>query len=1430
MSARPPGRRTESLFDNRYRYDHIYPRGRSGETLRAYDTLQGDRPVVVKRPAPQDAPPMRAGQEVSIRNERHALERLSGHPVLIELCGGGSFRVGGHTHEYIVLELAEGAIVEESVLELAKDSRLLPELESLVIVDRLLDLLAFAHEKNVIYNDVDAKHLFWDRASYQLKVIDWGNAVFADEPGAPASASRARDIFQVGELLYFIFTGGMRLATESDDGGETFFVNFGDHAERIPARLQTILTRAVHPDPKRRFGSIGELRQALAEYRQPLERVRDEIVARVRKRVRPTASQEELEQLAAELEDAVAMDPGDPDTRALAAEIATYRQQIMVQADLDAIRIYLESGNWPRALSLLDDLLPEADPESADLIRFLIATAAICERLRISPPPAGFLAALDTLFAGDTALAADTLLTTPESRPIARDAQWLIAEQLSTITGLMLLRPHLVRLKTDLSAARGGERPLNALRAAAAQLDVAPGGGVSGVRALYEEVDRSLEHLGSELERVSISWVDTDQASALASVARAREAACAIVEQLDVVSQTAVSDPMRAGEQLRGAAAIDPLSPHFDAVNEYLDEVHQALNALAQFKPRPDGANLAEWFRDVDEFLAPYLADLSDPRLRTAAGSIRQAAEGWGLAESYLALGRRQPSIDVLRATADQIRPVNEHLAAWLGMVANRVPDATFVERHSVNARLADLLIDGWKAWDRGDATHALELAHKARDAAQTDGERLSADRLFRLSELLGRWLAEGKQDVELTARAEKEALALLLTDEEQERQTFTEQIPTTALFLRTMGRGLVAYLHQSSSAGWRALYLHFVLRAALALLSDDLEDADFWRSAAAKTFDDAPTHPAYQLVDRALTGRRLLETAEASLNAISGPADLDRARRALNAPLAAELLGGAEQSVQMAMQAVRDWSDGDFYAARQNLDVALDDIQRARASTDLRIDSYVAWLSRLRDTANMLQAIKLDIEQAAARPTDRPDPALVEAHRQIIDLTLSTLGPDYAHQIRQWHDTLQSVQETYIATRLNRREKLAAFSRHFGSLFITKHPAYPLYRHWESVIEQLPPDEPEKPAPPPHAIRAAPPAAREDGEELTFLLDDAEPAALAEPVGEASTHERGDLPWNWIIGGAAIVLAAIVAVAVIRARSNDDRGGGLVRSGSGFNRQATATHLAPAPTQAQAAALPPDLSDTPDAPEPALTEAPSATPDLPPTEPPLTPTLFVTSTLAPSRAVAASGPLREEPPNTDVLRALGELPPGDLPWESDSFAPTGEGWRLAAGATNDAEAMITLDPALLGRLFGPGVASTLTSARAVMRLVEYNPGEMAAGNVTLGLGALNTGGQSAIGKVQFQEPEFVGLGMAQNGVFRARAEAPLSGPEFELSLRRVNANTLGFYLGDQLLGDSVVVFPEGAPITLALTASGRGTVVEVSAFEVEFSPRSELP
>ena len=69
----------------------------------------------------------------------------------------------------------------------------------------LLDLLGAAHARDIVYNDVDAKHLFWDRANYRLKVIDWGNACYGDplydvawlgwwfvKEGEPEAATRLR--------------------------------------------------------------------------------------------------------------------------------------------------------------------------------------------------------------------------------------------------------------------------------------------------------------------------------------------------------------------------------------------------------------------------------------------------------------------------------------------------------------------------------------------------------------------------------------------------------------------------------------------------------------------------------------------------------------------------------------------------------------------------------------------------------------------------------------------------------------------------------------------------------------------------------------------------------------------------------------------------------------------------------------------------------------------------------------------------------------------------------------------------------------------------------------------------------------------------------------------------------------------------------------
>ena len=303
----------ESLFDNRYRYDYIYPRGRSGETLRAVDTQANNRRVVIKRPAPNDAPPIRAGQEVSINNERRALQRLEGHPVLTALLGEGQFFVGGMPHQYIVMERAEGLIIGEAVLERNAAGERLPELEMLVIIDQLLDLLQAAHTKDIVYNDVDAKHLFWNRDTYKLKAIDWGNSIFLEgDDMTPQGISRQTDVYQVGELLYFIMTGGRR-AELPRHADEDFVVDFGDDARRVHSRLQEIISQALHPNTRQRYSSITALRADLSRYRQPIESERNVIVSTVADKLkRGDLSMSELRTLRTMIEPALNQDPGYP--------------------------------------------------------------------------------------------------------------------------------------------------------------------------------------------------------------------------------------------------------------------------------------------------------------------------------------------------------------------------------------------------------------------------------------------------------------------------------------------------------------------------------------------------------------------------------------------------------------------------------------------------------------------------------------------------------------------------------------------------------------------------------------------------------------------------------------------------------------------------------------------------------------------------------------------------------------------------------------------------------------------------------------------------------------------------------------------------------------------------------------------------------------
>ena len=355
-------------------------------------------------------------------------------------------------------------------------------------------------------------------------------------------------------------------------------------------------------------------------------------------------------------------------------------------------------------------------------------------------------------------------------------------------------------------------------------------------------------------------------------------------------------------------------------------------------------------------------------------------------------------------------------------------------------------------------------------------------------------------------------------------------------------------------------------------------------------------------------------------------------------------------------------------------------------------------WLTNLRDTAAELQQARLTIEQGATTTRDEPDPALAAAHAQIVSATLRTLGPDYAHQVRQWDDMYRAVLETYTTSRLDRREKLAAFSRHFASLFITRHPAYPLFRHWESVIEQLPSDEIEDGA----TALEAPAYDYASAHAPAYLEDDRDP----EPAALRSARAGGDLPWNWIIAAVLVVLIGAMGFGILRTMGDNDNEPPATQA----PRSTEVVVPPPLPTtttpETVAAVLPPptreSLTETPTeavptlspvptmalpTPEPtqAPTDLPSATPTEsgPPTE---TPTPFVTNTFIPSSTPTETPTVPATQSGPDMLAALVALPSAVLPGPAGALAPGTDGkWTLSTAAGGIGPLNIEFTPDLLG-------------------------------------------------------------------------------------------------------------------------------------------------
>jgi serine/threonine protein kinase len=1345
----------DSLFDNRYRYDHIYPRGRSGETLRAHDTQQNDLPVVVKRPALNDAPPIRAGQEVSILNERKALLQLKGHPVLTELLATGQFFVGGSPHQYIVIERADGTIIADEVTARSRKDERLPQLEMLVIIDLLLDLLQAAHEKEIVYNDVDAKHLFWSRDNYRLKVIDWGNAVFLEgDTVTPQGISRQNDIDQVGQLLYFILTGGNRADIPRDADAE-FLLNFGKDAEHITPRLQEIISKATHPNTRFRYRTIADLRRDLDTLRRPLERERDIVVNHVTDRLRRNLSKNDLRELSGAMEPALQVDPGYPDACVAQQEIYNRLRDLDVSADLDAVRIYMDGGNWARSADLLNELRSKTGTQTANLVNLLLDFSMRLLDSNLTPTPPAVTESLTMIFEEQFAPAARVLLVQQASDQPARNLQWMLAERISArIPGLLLLRPNLYRLDLAVRSLANeginihdGQYLLNQVHKQVEVISRKSAIDLGDLSADYQVIVGQLDTLNNLLVTVSEQYKISPRKLPLTSLERALSAAMELADNMHIISKQAANSPRDATIALDASRAIEPNSHLWESLAEFLNTLYQHLQTYQTYVPAADGTDLAAWLTAARKEIAPFVECLDDATLYKMNNGLETAAQSWSDYADTVVMGNRAAAIDHLTQATQSAHLISPSLAGWLKQLRTVITGASTLERHAISGGYGRALADGWDSFDRGRLTEAERLAQQAVEISRNETERFAAKRLLTLSTTARQWIERnGILDATRSHATLNTLEALYQKEESTTRDAFATQMPGKDTYLKAMNKGLIDVYAQESAPAIRIFFFHAVLLGALETHDGNLEDARFWREVAVLALGDyGQRHVATRALEDFISRRRDVNTAEALFNQMVGVEALKRlekTRKKIEENPRAKLLSGGIRSLRQLENALRDWADGEFRAAGLKLEDAIKGVADAEKTAVMDISPYRAWLVEVQAAAAELHTANRQMRQIIERRPADPSEIVRESHLRLAETTRHILGEDHAAQLVRWHETYEEFLAAYTAKGVRRSAKLEKLDDLFKEMFIDRHPAYPLYRHWTDLTDRAP----EFPAPPTNepTPRIADDEIIEPEQYLGSRYADAEATTQQAPI----TGVKLPSLRNIILLIAIIFIASLLFVAyTILNDPGADGDNENVIDGVAVTLVDTPTQgvessdAAPMPTQdsavsadrasataASISVLTPTLvtpsitpsqmpTDVPTEGSPVATDTPllpTESPTETATETPIpsdtpTPTITPSPTTTPTPTLPASGLQGWQ----DLLALTERM--DTLPWNEEHFRRVPDSnWHLGLGQRlpgDEAEQiLITLPPETLDLFLGNDAPSRIRRTEATLGLITYDP------------------------------------------------------------------------------------------------------------------------
>jgi serine/threonine-protein kinase len=266
------------VLDDRFEITDIIAKSGMASLFKANDRKNGAA-VAIKVPLLQiESDP--AGFDRFRREEEIGL--LLDHPHILKF-----IPVEKKSRPYLVMEYLEG----QTLSELLKNVRPLPEPDAVKIASRICEALQYMHEKGVIHRDLKPQNIMLcndgtirimdfgiarSQASRRLTFVGFTPAMGTPDYMAPEQVRGSRgdartDIYSLGAILYEMVTG------EPPFGGDSAYVIMNARTTGDPVAprkvnpkltpvLEEIILHAMERDPKRRYQSAAEMKKELDDY------------------------------------------------------------------------------------------------------------------------------------------------------------------------------------------------------------------------------------------------------------------------------------------------------------------------------------------------------------------------------------------------------------------------------------------------------------------------------------------------------------------------------------------------------------------------------------------------------------------------------------------------------------------------------------------------------------------------------------------------------------------------------------------------------------------------------------------------------------------------------------------------------------------------------------------------------------------------------------------------------------------------------------------------------------------------------------------------------------------------------------------------------------------------------------------------------------